>query len=94
MVVNASQYQYVEKQVHNWLSFVQNHCSCTTETPPHVVVIGSHVDDILIPQLNEVYVKAIDNFKPSLFKCFEPVFLDCRKVGTGEMKKLHSRLDI
>ena len=95
LVVDASQYQYVEKQVHNWLSFVQNHCSCTTETPPHVIVIGSHVDkvkDILIPQLNETYIKAIDNFKSSFFKCFEPVFLDCRKVGTEEMKKLRSRL--
>jgi ankyrin repeat protein len=95
LVVDASQYQYVEKQVHNWLSFVQNHCSCTTETPPHVIVIGSHVDkveSILIPQLNEVFVKAIDHFKSSLFKCFQPVFLDCRKVGTEEMKKLCSRL--
>ena len=95
MVVDASQYQYVEKQIHNWLSFVQNHCTCTTETPPHVVVIGSHVDkveDFLIPQLNEVYVKAIHNFKSSLFTCFEPAFLDCRKVGTEEMKKLRSRL--
>ena len=95
LVVDASQYQYVEKQVHNWLSFVQNHCSCTTETPPHVIVIGSHVDkveDILIPQLNAIYVKAIDNFKSSFFECFEPVFLDCRKVGTEEMKKLRSRL--
>jgi ankyrin repeat protein len=95
LVVDASQNQYVEKQVHNWLSFVQNHCSCTNETPPHVIVIGSHVDqveNIRIPQLNEIFVKAIDNFKSSLFKSFQPVFLDCRKVGTEEMKKLRSRL--
>ena len=92
LVVDASQYQYIEKQIHNWLSFIQNHCTFSTETPPHVIVIGSHIDkveDIQMSHINDTYVKAIENFKSSVFECFQPLFLDCRKVGTEEMKALY-----
>ena len=94
LVVNASQCQHIDRRIHNWLSFIQNHCTCSTNTPPHVIVIGSHVDKVKeLSHTKDVFVKAIDNFKSSDFECFEPVFLDCRKVDTEGMKTLLSRLE-
>ena len=95
LVVDASQYHYVDRRIHNWLSFIQNHCTCSSNTPPHVIVIGSHIDkieDIQLSYINDTFVKAIQNFKSGDFECIEPVFLDCRKVDTEGMKTLLSRL--
>lgn len=96
LVVDASQSEYVERRIHNWLVFIRNHCTYKTETPPHVIVIGSHGDKINgAAQFRCVYssfVSAIENFKSSDFECFKPVLLDCRKVGTRGMRKLMLRL--
>ena len=94
LVVNASQQQYIEKRIHNWLSFIKNHCT-DTETPPHVIVIGSHSDklpDAEIPLIHGTYTKAIDSFKSSDFECFKPVLLDCRQGRSRGMKELQQRL--
>ena len=94
LVVNASQQQYIEKRVHNWLSFIKNHCT-DTETPPHVIVIGSHSDklsDTEISQTHGIYIKAIENFQSSDFECFKPVLLDCRRGRSRGMKELQQRL--
>ena len=96
LVVDASEYQYIEKKIHYWLSFIQNHCTCSSNTPPHVIVLGSHIDkveDIQLSYIYDTFVKAIENFKSRDFECFEPVFLDCRKVDTEGMKTLLSRLN-
>ena len=95
LVVDANQLQYIERRIHNWLSFIQNHCTCSSNTPPHVIVIGSHVDEVILIQLShtkDTFVKAIKNFKSSEFECFDPVFLDCRKADTKDMKTLRSKL--
>ena len=96
LLVNANQCKYIEKRIHNWLSFIQNHCTCNTSTPPHVIVIGSHIDEVddsEKSQTTDMFVKAIGNFKSSDFECFEPVFLDCRKVCSVGMKALLSKLE-
>ena len=94
LVVNASQHQYIEKRIHNWLSFIKNHCT-DTETPPHVIVIGSHSDKLPEAEMShtyDIYIKAIENFKSSDFECFKPVLLDCRRGRSKGMKKLQRRL--
>ena len=94
LVVNASQRQYIEKRIHNWLSFIKNHCT-DTETPPHVIVIGSHSDKLSDTERSptyDTYIKAIENFESSDFECFKPVLLDCRRGRSRGMKKLQQRL--
>ena len=95
LVVDSSEYQYVERQIHYWLSFIQNHCNSNCSTPPHVIVVGSHVDkvkDIQMSRVKNLFSKAIESFKASVFECFDPVFLDCRKISTDEMKALQLRV--
>ena len=94
LVVNASQHKYVETRIHNWLSFIQNHCT-HTETPPHVIVIGSHIDAILEADkshIHSTFIKAIESFKSSDFECFKPILLDCRRGLSEGMKQLQHRL--
>ena len=94
LVVNASQQQYIEKRIHNWLSFIKNHCT-DTETPPHVIVIGSHSDklpDTEKSHTHDTYKRAIENFQSSDFECFKPVLLDCRRGRSRGMKRLQQRL--
>ena len=94
LVVNASQCEYIERRIHNWLSFIQNHCTCT-ETPPHVIVIGSHSDKLFDSERSRIrntYTKAIESFKSSDFECFKPVLLDCRRGQSKGMKRLQRRL--
>ena len=96
VVINSSESRNnIKKQIHQWLSFVHNHCNFNSETPPHVIVIGSHLDilkDVQISYVQDFFAKAIENFKSSDFKCCEPVFLDCRKGSSEGMKALQLRL--
>ena len=95
LVVDASQTVHIERRIHNWLSFIQNHCTYSTETPPHVIVVGSHIDLVdgdQIPKITNCFSKSTESFKSAHFESFKPVLLDCRKVGTRAMKRLMHRL--
>ena len=77
IVVNILEKEAV-KQLHQWLTVVRNEAQKALN-PCHVIVIVSHVDEILNPFEKKRRKEEIQNI--IVKEKFDSVFLDCRKLG-------------
>ena len=86
--------QEITQHLQYWLSFIENYCD-STEVKPHAIIIGSHADLLSPSQLSaslSFWKEALSVSKQSVLKCFGPLFLDCRKPGSVDMKSLRTLL--
>ena len=86
--------QKIVQHLQYWLSFIKNYCG-STEVKPHAIIIGSHADLLSPPELSvslSLLRKALDVSKQAVLECFGPLFLDCRKPGSDDMKLLRTLL--
>ena len=90
IVVNILEKQLV-KQLHQWLTVVRNEAQKALNQC-HVIVLVSHVDEILNPferRRREEEIKEIIGRE----KC-DSVFLDCRKLGGSGVNSFFNKLSI
>ena len=84
----------LKQHVHYWLKFIENHCHrALTASKPHVILIGSYLDMISQSESECMLKKALEDVNPSVFHCFGPISMDCRKPGSEEVKKLRILLE-
>ena len=84
----------LEKHTRYWFNYIQNHSPRQLETPPHVIVIGSHcdlVDTNLHAGIRKCIQVTVSSIKSSNFHVIGPYLLDCRKVDKS-LKKLSKML--
>ena len=74
-----------------WFNQIENHLPQQLETPPHVIVIGSHVDRVHPTQHDNIrrcIDSAIKKVHSMKFHIVGPILLDCRKIQAAQMKEL------
>ncbi|XP_064399793.1 uncharacterized protein LOC135346177 isoform X2 [Halichondria panicea] len=84
----------IEKHTRYWFTFIQNHAPQQLETPPHVIILGSHSDCIDTAQhknIEKCLASAIQSVHSTNFHVIGPFLLDCRKVDT-KLQKLSKML--
>ncbi len=90
----SNDFDVIEKHTRYWFTFIQNHSPQQLETPPHVVILGSHSDCIDTAQHNKVekYITdAIQTIYSGKFQVIGPYLLDCRQINT-DLYKLRKML--
>lgn len=94
LLVDSSQ-PSLERNAQYWFSYIKNHSPQQLETPPHVIVVGSHSDCVLSAKHDAIkrsIKAAIDSVQSSKFKVFGPVLLDCRKIASKQLKTLKKNI--
>ncbi len=82
----SNDFDVIEKHTQYWFTFIQNHSPQQLETPPHVVILGSHSDYINTAQHNKVekcISAAIQTIYSGKFQVIGPYLLDCRQIDTN-----------
>ena len=95
LLVDSSQHSSLERNAKYWFTYIKNHSPQQLETPPHVIVVGSHSDCVHITKhddIKRVIKAAIDSVHSSKFKVFGPVLLDCRKIASKHLKTLKKNI--
>ncbi len=79
----------ISKSIKYWMSLVQNQCS-DLEGKPHVIVIGSHLDELKAKsdalEKKKIFRPIFEQFKK--FKFVDFIAMDCRLTNTEEIKQL------
>ena len=99
VVVNCKQTKdKVIESLKYWMSFIQEcwgHNDNDSETNAHVIVVGSHADEVRSIHINFKYAQIEEVLSLPLrgIECCGTVCLDCRKPSSPELGHLHSLLD-
>ncbi len=95
LLVDVSKgFDLLEKHTRYWFTFIQNHSPQQLETPPHVIILGSHsdrIDKIQYKDVERCIAVAIESVHSTKFHVIGPFLLDCRKVDT-KLQKLSKML--
>ena len=80
----------ITKQMQRWLSFIMN---CPSRIQRHVLILCSHADCLQSDRRNKLQlIKCEMDSHSKDPDCInfvsDPILLDCRKIGTSEMKQL------
>ena len=79
------------ESLHYWLSFIDNACS-TAEGRSHVVIIGSHADQVTSSVEKSSLLHEIATKKVKHQKYVECIFMDCRRANTDASRRLIAAL--
>ena len=99
IVVNCKQSEgMVIENLKRWVSFVQlcwGHNINDSETNAHVIVVGSHADEVRNIHINCKYaaIEEVLGLPLCGIKCCGTVCLDCRKPSSPQLDHLHTLLD-
>ena len=85
--------QDIEHYLHYWLSYIENHC-ISVVSHPHLVVIGSHLDECPNAQMKIATLESTLASSPVISSVHYAglVPLDCRKPGSDSMAQLRQKL--
>ena len=91
LLVDSSKRSSLERNAKYWFSYIKNHSPQQLETPPHVIVVGSHMDRVNTAEHGNIErsIKAALNcVHSSKFNVFGPILLDCRGIASEQLKTL------
>ena len=81
------------KSAQYWFSYIKDNTPVQLETPPHVIILGSHSDSISVTDQDKVkkhigsVMRSVGSGKFKL-NVADPIILDCRAVGSEQIKVL------
>ena len=81
----------ISQSLHYWLTFIDNACSSTPMVTSHVVIVGSHVDQVTSEEEIEEKILLLQTMAEQRLKCQENsgcVAIDCRCANTDASHKL------
>ena len=88
LLVDVSQ-DFVKSALY-WFSYIKDNTPVQLETPPHVIILGSHSDCISVSdqeKVKKLIMRSVGSGKSKL-NVADPIILDCRAVGSEEVKVL------
>ena len=81
----------ISQSLHYWLTFIDNACSSTPMVTSHVVIVGSHVDQVTSEEEIEEKSLLLQTMAEQRLKCQKNVgcvAIDCRSANTDASHKL------